>query len=41
MQRWSEVPPEDDYLRWARAGALIVVGFALIVVVLVVALVLS
>ena len=40
-QRWSEVPPEDDYLRWARLGPIVVVAFALLVVGAVVALILS
>jgi hypothetical protein len=40
-QRWTEVPPEDDYLRWARAAAIGVTAFALLIVALVVALVLS
>ena len=31
-QRWSEVTPEDDYLRWARAGTIVATGFLLIVV---------
>ena len=40
-QRWSEVVPEEDYLRWARAGAVVATAFlfllfALIVVALVV-----
>jgi hypothetical protein len=30
-QRWSEVEPEDDYLRWARAGTVIATAFLLIV----------
>jgi hypothetical protein len=40
-QRWSEVEPEEDYLRWARAGTIVAtVFFALIVVAIVLALVL-
>jgi hypothetical protein len=40
-QRWSEVEPEDDYLRWARAGTIVAtVFFGLIVVAIVLALVL-
>jgi len=40
-QRWSEVPPEDDWLRWARAGTIVAtVFFALIVLAIVLALVL-
>jgi hypothetical protein len=30
-QRWSEVEPEDDYLRWARAGTVIATALLLIV----------
>ena len=30
-QRWSEVTPEDDYLRWARAGTIVATAFLLIV----------
>jgi hypothetical protein len=38
-QRWSEVPPEDDYLRWARAGTVVaVIFFALVLAAVVVAL---
>ena len=40
-QRWSEVDPEDDYLRWARFGAFVVVGLGLLVVAVVVAIVLA
>ena len=41
MQRWSEVPPEDDYLRWARGITLIAtLLFGLVLVGIVVALVL-
>ena len=40
-QRWTEVPPEDDYLRWARFGAIVVVAFGLLIVAVVVALILS
>ena len=40
-QRWSEVPPEDDYLRWARLAAFVVVGLGVVVVAVVVALILS
>ena len=40
-QRWSEVEPEEDWLRWARAGAIIAsVFFGLIVLAIVLALVL-
>jgi hypothetical protein len=40
-QRWSEVEPEEDYLRWARAGTIVAtVFFGLIVVAIVLALVL-
>jgi hypothetical protein len=40
-QRWSEVPPEEDWLRWARAGTIVAaVFFGLIVVAIVLALVL-
>ena len=40
-QRWSEVEPEDDWLRWARAGAIVAtVLFGLIVLAIVLALVL-
>ena len=30
-QRWSEIAPEDDYLRWARAGTVIATAFLLLV----------
>jgi hypothetical protein len=41
FQRWSEVTPEDDWVRWARAGTIVAtVFFALIVVAIVLALVL-
>jgi hypothetical protein len=40
-QRWSEVDPEDDYVRWARLGTIVVVAFGLLVVAVVVALILS
>jgi hypothetical protein len=40
-QRWSEVDPEDDYVRWARLGPIVVVAFGLLVVAVVVALILS
>jgi hypothetical protein len=40
-QRWSEVEPEEDWLRWSRAGAIIAtIFFAVIVVAIVLALVL-
>jgi hypothetical protein len=40
-QRWSEVPPEDDWLRWARVGTIVATVFlGLIVVAIVLALVL-
>jgi hypothetical protein len=40
-QRWSEVEPEDDWLRWARIGTIVAtVFFALIVLAIVLALVL-
>jgi hypothetical protein len=40
-QRWSEVEPEDDFLRWARAGTIVAtVFFGLIVLAIVLALVL-
>ena len=40
-QRWSEVPPEDDYLRWARRITVIAtLFFALVLVGIVLALVL-
>jgi hypothetical protein len=40
-QRWSEVPPEEDYLRWARAGTIVATAFFLFVIAaIVVALVL-
>jgi hypothetical protein len=40
-QRWSEVAPEDDYLRWARAGTIVATAFFLFVIAgIVVALVL-
>ena len=31
-QHWSEVAPEDDLLRWARAGTIVATAFLLIVV---------
>jgi hypothetical protein len=40
-QRWSEVPPEDDFVRWSRLGPIAVVVFFLLIVGVVVALVLS
>jgi hypothetical protein len=40
-QRWSEVPVEEDWLGWARAGAFVVVAFSLLIVAVVVALLLS
>ena len=40
-QRWSENEPEDDWLRWARAGTVVAtVFFALLVLAIVLALVL-
>jgi hypothetical protein len=40
-QRWSEVPPEDDFLRWSRAVAVIAtLFFGLVLVGIVLALVL-
>jgi hypothetical protein len=40
-QRWSEVEPEEDWLRWARVGAIVAsVFFGLIVLAIVLALVL-
>jgi hypothetical protein len=40
-QRWSEVPPEDDYLRWSRAVTIVATAFfGLLVVGIVLALVL-
>jgi hypothetical protein len=40
-QRWSEVEPEEDWLRWARIGTILAsVFFGLIVVGMVLALVL-
>jgi hypothetical protein len=40
-QRWSEVEPEDDLLRWARVGAIVAsVFFGLILLAIVLALVL-
>ena len=40
-QRWSEVEPEDDWLRWARVGTVIAtVFFGLVVLAIVLALVL-
>jgi hypothetical protein len=39
FQRWSEVPPEDDYLRWSRAITVVAtVFFALLVIAIVLAL---
>ena len=29
-QRWSEVEPEEDYLRWARAGTIVATTFFLL-----------
>ena len=29
-QRWTEVEPEEDYLRWARAGTVVATGFLLL-----------
>jgi hypothetical protein len=26
-QRWSEIEPEDDYVRWARVGAIVATAF--------------
>jgi hypothetical protein len=40
-QRWSEVEPEDDFLRWARAATIVAtVLFLFVVAAVVVALVL-
>ncbi len=40
-QRWSEVEPEEDFVRWARAGTIVATAFFLFVVAaIVVALVL-
>jgi hypothetical protein len=40
-QRWSEVEPEEDWLRWARIGTILAsVFFGLIVAAMVLALVL-
>ena len=40
-QRWTEVEPEDDWLRWARAGTIVAaVFFGLVVLAIVLALVL-
>jgi hypothetical protein len=40
-QRWTEVEPEDDWLRWARLGTIVAtVFFGLIVLAIVLALVL-
>ena len=40
-QRWSEVEPEDDYLRWSRAIAVIAtLFFGLVLVGIVLAVVL-
>jgi hypothetical protein len=30
-QRWSEVAPEEDFLRWARAGTIVAAAFLLVV----------
>ena len=39
-QRWSEGEPEDDWLRWARAGTIVAaVFFGLVVIAIVLALV--
>jgi hypothetical protein len=39
-QRWSEVEPEDDWLRWARAGTIVATFFfGLLVAAIVLALV--
>jgi hypothetical protein len=40
-QRWSEVPPEDDYLRWSRAITMVVIAVFVLLVVVVIALILS
>jgi hypothetical protein len=40
-QRRSEVPPEDDYLRWSRAITMVVIAVFVLIVVLVIALILS
>jgi len=40
-QRWTEVEPEDDWLRWARAGTIVAtVFFGLLLLAIVLALVL-
>jgi hypothetical protein len=40
-QRWSEVEPEEDFLRWARAGTIVATAFfGLLIVGIVLALVL-
>ena len=40
-QRWSEVEPEDDWVRWARAGTIVAtVFFGLVLIGIVLALVL-
>jgi hypothetical protein len=42
FQRWSEITPEDDWVRWVRAVTIVAtVFFALIVVAIVLALVLN
>jgi hypothetical protein len=35
-QRWTEVEPEDDYVRWAGLGTAVAVGLFLLVIVLIV-----
>ncbi len=35
-QRWTEVPPEDDLLRWARFGAAVATAFFLLLFVMIV-----
>jgi hypothetical protein len=40
-QRWTEVEPEEDWLRWARVGTIVAtVFFGLLVLAIVLALVL-
>ncbi len=35
-QRWTEVEPEDDYVRWAGIGVVTALGLFLLLIVLVV-----
>jgi hypothetical protein len=40
-QRWTEVEPEEDWLRWARAGTIVAtLFFGLLLIAIVLALVL-